>query len=172
MSTNYLEQLAVEWYEFRGYFVRRNVPVGRRGDGGHEAELGVVAVAPAEGRVVHIEASMDAHSWEVREQRFGKKFAAGREHLAAAVGDFGGGTIEQIALIALGSRVNHPTLGGGEVLTLPEFLVEILAELVGGASASPVPQQYPILRTLQFVAEHRRALLPILLEQDPRQISF
>ena len=173
MSANYLEQLAVEWYEFRGYFVRRNVPVGRGEEGGHEAELGVVAVDPAAGRIVHVEASMDAHSWDVREQRFGKKFAAGRAHLPAAVGGLAEGRLEQIALIALGSRVNHPTLGGGEVLTLAEFLVEILAGLVdGGAAAAPVPQQYPILRTLQFVAEHRRALLPILLEQDPRQITF
>ena len=171
MSANYLEQLAVEWYEYRGYFVRRNVPGGERDQGGHDAELGVVAVDPADGRVVHIEASMDAHSWEVREQRLGKKFAAGRAHLPAAVGDCGG-EIEQVALIALGSKVNHPTLGGGRVLTLAEFLVEILAELLGGASTAPVPQQYPILRTLQFVAEHRRALLPVLLEQDPRQISF
>ena len=27
---NHLEQLTAEWYEFRGYFVRRNVQVGRR----------------------------------------------------------------------------------------------------------------------------------------------
>ena len=173
MSANYLEQLAVEWYEYRGYFVRRNVPVGRRDEGGYEAELGVIAVDPGTDRIVHVEASMDAHSWEVREQRFGRKFAAGRAHLPAAVGELASSGIEQVALVALGSRVNHPTLGGGQVLTLAEFLVEILAELRdGGGAGIPVPQQFPILRTLQFVAEHRRALLPILLEQDPRQITF
>jgi len=31
---NFLEQLAAEWYEFRGYFVRRNVRVGPRPKGG------------------------------------------------------------------------------------------------------------------------------------------
>lgn len=173
MSANYLEQLAVEWYEYRGYFVRRGVPVEAAEEGGPAAELGVVAVEPGEGRIVHVEASMDAHSWEVREQRFAKKFAAGRAHLPAAIGGLGGGELEQIALVALGSRVNHPTLGGGDVLTLADFLVEILAELRdrSGAGVS-VPQQFPILRTLQFVAEHRRSLLPVLLDQDPRQISF
>ena len=173
MSANYLEQLAVEWYEYRGYFVRRGVPVGRREEGGPEAELGIVAVEPGAGRVVHLEASMDAHSWEQREQRYAKKFAAGRSHLPAAIGGLGEGSLEQVVLVALGSRVNHPTLGGADVLTLADFLVEILAELRdGGGAGVPVPQQFPILRTLQFVAEHRRALLPILLEQDPRQISF
>jgi hypothetical protein len=173
MSANYLEQLAVEWYEYRGYFVRRNVPVGPVAEGGHEAELGIVAVEPEAGRLVHIEASMDAHSWEVREQRFAKKFAAGRTHLPAIFGGLGEGAVEQIALVALGSRVNHPTLGGATVLTLADFMAEILTELRdrSGADVS-VAQQFPILRTLQFVAEHRRALLPILLDQDPRQISF
>ena len=114
---------------------------------------------------------MDAHSWDQREQRYAKKFSAGRSHLPAAIGGLGEGNLEQVVLVALGSRVNHPTLGGADVLTLGDFLVEILAELRDG-SGEGVPQQFPILRTLQFVAEHRRALLPILLEQDPRQISF
>ena len=30
MANNFLEQLVTEWYEYRGYFVRRNVPVGKR----------------------------------------------------------------------------------------------------------------------------------------------
>jgi hypothetical protein len=34
-----LEQLVAEWYEFQGYFVRRNVRVGRRLKGGHDGEL-------------------------------------------------------------------------------------------------------------------------------------
>jgi len=76
-------------------------------------------------------------------------------------------------LIGLGSRTNHPTLGGGEVLTLADFMTEILADLKdSGGQQGPVPQQYPILRTLQFVAEHRRAVIASLLDQDPRQIGF
>ena len=29
MPGNYLEQLVAEWYEYQGYFVRRNVLVGK-----------------------------------------------------------------------------------------------------------------------------------------------
>lgn len=65
---NFLEQMVAEWYEFRGYFVRRNVRVGPRPKGGHIAELDVVAYHPARKHLVHIEPSSDANSWEEREK--------------------------------------------------------------------------------------------------------
>jgi hypothetical protein len=81
--------------------------------------------------------------------------------------------LRQIALIGLGSSTNHPTLGGGEVLSLGEFLARILTAFRGAdLAAQPVPQQYPILRTLQFVADNHRTLIPALLDEDPRQIRF
>ncbi len=30
MANNHLEQLVSEWYEYQGYFIRRNVKVGKR----------------------------------------------------------------------------------------------------------------------------------------------
>jgi hypothetical protein len=174
MTANYLEQLAAEWYEYSGYFVRRNVPVGPRPGGGFEGELTILAVHLDQRRVVQVEPSMDAHSWEKREARYRARFAAGTRFIPDLLGDFEPASpIRQIALIGLGSRLNHPTLGGGEVLTLPDFLAEIIASIGNVADASgAVPQQYPILRTLQFVAENRRALMAALLDQDPRQIGF
>ena len=38
MANNYLEELVAEWYEFKGYFVRRSIRVGRRDAGGHAGE--------------------------------------------------------------------------------------------------------------------------------------
>lgn len=55
MASNHLEQLAAEWYEYRGYFVRRNVRVGPRAQGGHEGELDIVAFDPRKVALVHIE---------------------------------------------------------------------------------------------------------------------
>jgi len=174
MTANYLEQLAAEWYEYSGYFVRRNLLVGPKPGGGFEAELAILAVHVGRRHAVHIEPSMDAHSWEKREERYSKRFDAGRRFIPGLLdGLEGGAPIRQIALIGLGSRTNHPTLGGGEVLTLADFMTEILADLKdSGGQQGPVPQQYPILRTLQFVAEHRRAVIASLLDQDPRQIGF
>jgi len=174
MTANYLEQLAAEWYEYSGYFVRRNVLVGPKVGGGFEAELTILAVHLGQRTVVHVEPSMDAHSWDKREKRYRARFDAGRQFIPGLLGDFDlAGDIRQIALIGLGSRINHPTLGGGEVLTLPDFLAEIIASVGTVTEASgAVGQQYPILRTLQFVADNRRALMAALLDQDPRQIGF
>jgi hypothetical protein len=47
MANNFLEELVAEWYEFKGYFVRRSIRVGRRNGGGHEGELDVVGFQPA-----------------------------------------------------------------------------------------------------------------------------
>lgn len=174
MSSNYLEQLAAEWYEYRGYFVRRHVLVGPRAGGGFEGDLTILAVHLEKGDVVHVEPSMDAHSWEKREQRYSSRFALGRQHIPELLGEAADADrIRQIALVGLGSSTNHPTLGGGEVLSLGEFLARILAAFRGqDMAAQPVPQQYPILRTLQFVADHHRSVIPALLDEDPRQIRF
>jgi len=174
MTANYLEQLAAEWYEYSGYFVRRNVPVGPKPGGGFDTELTILAVHLGQRRVVQVEPSMDAHSWEKREKRYRDRFDAGQRFIPGLLGNFEpAAPIRQVALIGLGSRLNHPTLGGGEVLTLPDFLAEIIASVGEVADASgAVPQQYPILRTLQFVAENRRSVMAALLDQDPRQIGF
>ncbi len=36
---NFIESLIAEWLAYNGYFVRRNVKVGRRPEGGWEGEL-------------------------------------------------------------------------------------------------------------------------------------
>ena len=56
---NFLEELAAEWYEWQGYFIRRNVLVGTRAKGGWEGELDVVGLHPVRQHLVHIECSMD-----------------------------------------------------------------------------------------------------------------
>lgn len=39
MAGNHLETLVAEWYEFCGYFIRRNIQVGKRLKGGYEPSL-------------------------------------------------------------------------------------------------------------------------------------
>lgn len=156
---NHLEQLTAEWYEFQGYFVRRNIQVGRREKGGYECELDVVAFCPERNRLVHIEPSMDAHTWTTREQRYAKKFEAGRKYIP---GLFNGiklpEDIEQIALLGYGSKANVQTLAGGKIMTSAEFLAEITEGIAGRSIAkAAIPEQFPLLRTLQFAYQHRRA---------------
>lgn len=157
---NYLEQLVGEWYEYQGYFVRRNVNVGRRSTGGWECELDVVAFHPESRHVVHVEPSMDANSWDERERRYSRKFQAGKAYIPAL---FPGlalpQEIEQIALFGLGSNVNHPTLAGGRVMLIVELLREITRKLRPlRVEKAAVPEQYPTLRTIQFMVQHESAL--------------
>jgi len=154
---NYLEELVGEWYEFQGYFVRRNVKVGKRSKGGYEGELDVVAFHPERRHLVHVEPSMDALSWAKREEKFRKKFLAGRKHIH---GLFAGlnvpDEVDQIALLQFASKQRRATLGGAKPVLVSELLVEILRELRAHRVVSnAVPEDKPILRTLQFVAEHR-----------------
>ncbi|TAH45024.1 MAG: hypothetical protein E6R11_04240 [Rhodocyclaceae bacterium] len=156
---NHLEELTAEWYEFRGYFVRRNVQVGRRPKGGYECELDVVAFCPQRKHLVHVEPSMDANTWKVREARYKKKFEAGRKYIP---GLFKGITIpssiEQVALLGFASNSNVKTLAGGRVMTSAEFLAEITSE-VGKLriATAAIPEQFPLLRTIQFAYQHRQA---------------
>ena len=164
MANNFLEQLVSEWYEYQGYFVRRNVPVGKRSRGGYEYELDIVAFDPVKRHLVHIEPSMDAESWGKRELRFRKKFEAGLKYIP---GLFPGldlpEDIEQIAIFAFASRTNHPTLAGRPVLLVSDLMREIMEDLSDKKIASAaVPEHHPILRTLQFVVEYRKKVFDTL----------
>jgi len=156
---NHLEQLVAEWYEFRGYFVRRNVSVGKRPNGGYDCELDIVAFCPTRQHLVHLEPSMDAHTWAVRESRYTKKFEAGRKHIPGLFGNITlPDTIEQIAVLGFASNANIKTLAGGRIQTTAELLAEITAEIAPRKIASAaVPEQYPLLRTIQFAYQHRKA---------------
>jgi hypothetical protein len=174
MATNYLEQLVAEWYEYRGYFVRRNVLVGKRAKGGHECELDVVAFHPHEKRLLHIEPSMDADSWETRERRYRKKFEAGRKYIPQL---FKGlelpSEIEQIAVLVFASKANHKTIGGGTLVMISELLSDIFSELKQWTIDShAVPEHLMVLRSFQFVAQYRSAILTAIEDDSPRSVCL
>lgn len=113
---NFLEQLIAEWYEYQGYFVRRNIKVGKLEKGGYEGELDVVAYDPQNRKLVHLEPSMDADSWENRERRYTKKFDAGKKYIPRLFEGFGElPEIKQIAVFAFGNTKSHAKIGGGSV---------------------------------------------------------
>lgn len=153
---NFLEQLVAEWYEFNGYYVRRNVRVGPLAPGGHESELDVVAFNPETRHLVHVEPSMDADSWEKREERFARKFSSGKKYIP---GLFGGlvlpTEIEHVALLVFGSTVNRSSIGGGKILMMADFMNEIRNKLKGRRfDKAPVAEQYLLLRALQCAVHY------------------
>ena len=163
MSINHLEQLVAEWYEYQGYFVRRNVWVGPRPKGGYECELDVVAFHPQSRNLIHLEPSMDADSWATREKRYRKKFDAGRKYIPSLFEGFRlPNEIEQIAILVFASKQNHETLGGGKLVLASEFLEEIFRDLKSKSlSSSAISEQLTILRSFQFVSEYRKMIMGV-----------
>ncbi len=167
MAQNYLEQLVAEWYKYQGYFVRCNINVGKRVKGGYECELDVVAFNPKRKHLVQIEPSMDTNSWAKREKRYKKKFEAGRKYIPLL---FEGlkvpVKIEQIALFGYASNKNYKILAGGKVLLVSELLEQIIHRIKDQSIPSQaISEDKPILRTLQFVCNHRYQLNSILFEK-------
>ena len=143
-----LEQLLAEWYEYQGYFPRRKVLVGKRKQGGYECELDIVGFHPVARHLLHIEPSMDAMSWQQREQRFQKKFDAGRQYIHSL---FTGlelpQEIDQRAVFVFASDKVHQTVGGGRVVHVREVLQEIFAELESKSLfKNTIPEHLAILR--------------------------
>lgn len=172
MANNYLEQLVAEWYEYQGYYIRRNVLVGKREKGGFESELDVVAFHPRppehpeKGHLVHLEASMDSDSWDRRESRFAQKFSAGRRYIPEL---FTGldlpEEIEQIAVLVYASKMSRQTLAGGRIVLANELLNEIITKLRRKSiNSSMVAEHYPILRTIQFMCQYRKDVIQALEE--------
>lgn len=163
MSVNFLEQLISEWYEYQGYFVRRNILVGKREKGGYECELDVVAYNPREKHLIHIEPSTDADSWAIREKRFCKKFEAGRRYVHKIFQGFDlPQKIEQVTILVFASKQNHETLGGGKLILASDVLVEIFQDLKTKHLASnAIPEQLSILRSFQFVSEYSKSVMRI-----------
>jgi hypothetical protein len=148
---NHLEQLIWEWLEFKGYFVRRNVNVGRLSHGGHEGELDIVAYHPETKHVLHVEASTDAAKWDERKKRFYKKFSVGNKYILPQLFPWlpSSTRVEQWAVL-WGSDKNHRTIGGGSVVPVSRLYALIAKDVREVKRGRAIPELFPLLRTMQF----------------------
>ena len=111
--SNHLEDLTAEWLEYRGYFVRKSVLVGKRAKGGFEGELDVVGFNPVTRHLLHVECSLDADPWVKREMRFSLKFERGRKYVPNLFVSLGIDVMpDQVALMQFGGG-GRTELGGG-----------------------------------------------------------
>lgn len=150
---SHLENLIAEYYDWKGYLVKRNVKVGRLSHGGWGMELDVIAYHPHSEHLVHLEPSIDAHSWGTREQRFVKKFGAGEKYIFKEVFTWldPNTPVDRVAIL-----VSHPKgrdfLAGAKIISIDEFMSEVrlAVSTCGIAAKNAIPEQYPLLRTLQL----------------------
>jgi len=148
---NHLEKLISQYYEWQGYIVRSNVRVGRLTHGGWEGELDIVAYHPETTRLIHLEPSLDAHSWAKREDRFKKKFSAGKKYIPTEVFPWVSKNtpIEHIAILITSSRTK---VAGGKVISIDEFVAQIKKKIhsQGVMSKNAIPEELDLLRTIQY----------------------
>lgn len=153
MATH-LESLIFEYLDWRGYIVRRNLKVGKLTHGGWEMELDLIGYNHATGDLVHYEPSIDALSWSKREARYEKKFRAGKKYVFEAV--FPWLKKKDIPVRQIAVFINHPngrdTIAGGTIQSIDELMAEIRGEVAsrGIMASNAIPEQYPLLRTLQL----------------------
>ena len=150
---SHLETLIHEYLEWQGYLVRRNVKVGRRAKAGWEMELDLIGYNPMTRHLVHYEPSLDAHSWEKREQRFSKKFAAAQKYLLTEIFPWlpKDSKLEQFAVLPNPTK-SRGQLGGGAVVGVDHLVGEIRSKVVacGVMAKNAIPEGFPLLRTLQL----------------------
>jgi hypothetical protein len=129
---NHLEQLVAEWLQYRGYFVRTSVLVGPRPKGGFEGELDVVGLHVINRHLIHVECSLDANAWGVRERRFADKFKRGRQYIRTF---FAGldlpDDIDQVVILQFAGRGAPETVGGGRLVSGKQFIREVFDGLQG-----------------------------------------
>lgn len=148
---NHLEKLTRQYYDWKGYLVKGNVKVGRLAHGGWAGELDIVAYHPQTEHLIHIEPSIDAHSWKKREERFEKKFRFGREYIYNDVFPWLASEtpLEQVAILITSARKE---LCGATVVSIDEFMKNVKAEVQqqGIMAKNAIPEEYDLLRTVQM----------------------
>ncbi|MEQ1724867.1 MAG: hypothetical protein ABL882_02950 [Sphingopyxis sp.] len=156
---NHLEALIVEYLEWQGYIVRKNIKIGKLSHGGWSMEIDVVGYRPANESVpedlVHYESSIDAHSWDVRERRFKKKFSIALQHIKTDIFPWLGSSICPIRQVAV--LISHPKnrheIAGARIQSIDELLNEVgqKIRIQGPVARNAIPETYPLLRTIQFI---------------------
>jgi hypothetical protein len=154
---NFLEQLAAEWYEYSGYFVRTNIRTRKRDKGGWDMELDVLAYMPSTKELLHIEPSGDADSWAERKNRYlKKKFILTKEEYIKII-EADVSSIRRIAIVGQ-TRTTTTDLNWGEgivVVLIPDFIKTITSTLKGrNPMSESVPEGFPILRSMQMALHY------------------
>ena len=162
---NFLEQLVAEWYEYQGYFVRRNMKFGGaagKSTGGHSGEIDILAYLPKDGELLHIEASSDFDSWSGRKRKFvTKKFTKLADAEYIKILGLIPRAIRRIVVVSHSKKPDSAvwqTESGDliEIIDIPALISTILVELRKKRHAREiaVPEQLPLLRAMHYIVSY------------------
>ncbi|MCK4324567.1 MAG: hypothetical protein KAW89_08565 [Armatimonadetes bacterium] len=159
---NFLEQLAAEWYEYNDYFVLTNRTYGKRGKGGFEGEVDVLAfrLKEKERDFLHIETSTDASSYAVRKEKFRDQFAKAARYYRTWL-PCKPSEVRKIAIVGWAKEptVDKNYFGNGiEMQTIPQFIAQIAEELADKRpTEAAVPEGFPLVCAIQFAVHYGRS---------------
>ncbi len=116
---------------------------------------------------MYVETSMDAMGWAEREKRFAKKFEIGKKYVPKLFSGFKvPDHIDQIVVLGYGGKGGRSTLGGARILLIADLLADVLKALcLKSMHTEAVPEQFLLLRTMHFVAQHRQSLRDALFPE-------
>lgn len=147
---NYLEQLLSEWYEYNGYFLRKNVRIGKRKEGGYAGELDIVALNTKSNHLIHLEVSSDTESWSKREALYERKFRVAKDFISSLFEGIDLPELEQHAVFLFGAKTRD-TIGGGKIVLVSELMQTIYNDLKNKSIQNEiVPENFPLIRTIQI----------------------
>jgi len=141
---NVFEQLVSEWYEYQGYFVRRNNTIGH-------AELDALAYLPDKRLVVHIETGKDAETGPSVDAKILRKMRFLPAEYARALNC----QVDDVKKIAIygwqRTKAKPRQLGDVTVITLADFVRDINDTLKRlNTRVETITQNYPLLSAMQW----------------------
>ncbi len=152
-STNFLEELVAEWYEYNGHFVRRNVWYGNGPKGGRKGDMDVLAFNPKRKVFVHVEADGSSDKLSIVLKRLGNKFGTATSHYAQFVRGF---KVEKAAVVTAVAAIKKncklpKNMNAVTIMTCSELTVKIIKVLKGkNPNNAVIPESWPLLRAIQL----------------------
>ncbi|MEJ5260432.1 MAG: hypothetical protein WHS88_09605 [Anaerohalosphaeraceae bacterium] len=168
---NHLEQLVAEWYEYQGYLIRRNIKVSKRKQGGYATELDIIAFHPGTQQnnqqqnevphVLHIETGIKSSGLKKIEEDCKKKFSNGENYIRTIFGE--NLPIKKIVVFdktPKGRIVNKIKVI--DVCNIFQDAIKFFQKKGNGYSQKAVPENLPLLRTIQLLVHYRKRICPEL----------
>ena len=162
---NFLEQLAAEWFDYQGYFIRTNIKFGKLKKGGYQGEIDLIAYHPENNQLIHVETSTGGESFEKRKKIFLRKFDDASKHYEDILPFVIDKKIEikRRAIVGFAKKTRIPVDWPKDLkikfISVPAFISKICKELTKkNPSREIVPESYPLLRTIQLTVHYYKPI--------------
>jgi len=162
MGFNFLEELVAQWYEFKGFFIRRNIQFGVGTQGGREGEIDLLAFNPSTKEAIHIETAVPSLSYKEFGESHRKKFEGAEKYYKELLNpNINPNSVKKISIVHTSSIPRKDSIktfesiAGSKLIHLSVLLDEIITELEKQDPKSHIIEEsYSLLRMSQILIHH------------------